>query len=329
MGRPPAAKPDVPGLATQGVIDSRRLLYFFHVARTGSFTVAETILNIAQSAITRQIQVLESELDVQLLSRNGRGVSLTPAGEILFEQAKDILDEMSQTIDRLRVSRRSPGGQVSIASFASIMSVALPEVIRRFVRAYPDVEITARQGATGEVYDLLARGEVDVAILSQPMANKRVVQHKLLVEPMFVVVAKGHPLAGKPYVEREDLTPLEFVLPASPRGLRQLIEQYAGLGGELTCPIRVDSTSLMKALVRTGRYATVMPQLSFAPAEEPQPGDFSLIPLKPKFSRTLVVATLAERAEMPLVASLVREVRAVFQEYGRRPLDADPKLRRS
>ena len=74
-------------MAQQGVIDSRRLLYFFHVARTGSFTVAETVLNVAQSAISRQIQLLESELNVQLLSRNGRGVSLTPAGEILFGQS--------------------------------------------------------------------------------------------------------------------------------------------------------------------------------------------------------------------------------------------------
>ncbi|WP_042876782.1 LysR family transcriptional regulator [Cupriavidus necator] len=318
MGRPPAAaKAEGASLANQGVLDSRRLLYFFHVARTGSFTVAETILNVAQSAISRQIQLLESELDVQLLSRNGRGVSLTPAGEILFGQAKAILDEMSETMDRLRVSRRSPGGQVSIASFASVMSVVMPEVIRRFQRSYPDVEITARQGATGEVYDQLARGEVDVAILSQPMANKRVVQHKLLVEPLSVVVAKSHPMAGKPHLEREDLASLEFVLPASQRGLRQLIEQYVGPGAELVAPIRADSTSLMKALVRTGRYATLLPQLSFAPAEEPQPDDFSLIPLKPKFTRTLVVAALAERAEMPLVASLIKEVQAAFQQYGR------------
>lgn len=135
MGRAPAAaKAEGGSLATQGIIDSRRLLYFFHVARTGSFTVAETILNVAQSAISRQIQLLESELDVQLLSRTGRGVALTPAGESLFEQATVILDEMSETMDRLRGLGRSPRGQVSVASFASVMSVIMPDVIRRFSR---------------------------------------------------------------------------------------------------------------------------------------------------------------------------------------------------
>lgn len=319
MGRPRAAdKSDGAAVVTPAVIDSRRLLYFFHVARTGSFTVAETVLNVAQSAISRQIQLLESELQVELLQRNGRGVSsLTPAGEILYEQAKVILDEMSETVEQLRSSRRSPGGQVSIASFASVMSVAMPEVLRRFVAHFPEVEITARQGATGDVYDQLARGEVDVAILSQPVASKRVVQHKLLVEPMFVVVARKHPLAKKAVLERDDLQSLQFVLPASQHGLRQLIERYAGAGPELISPIRADSTPLTKALVRSGRYATIMPQLSFAAPEETAPNDFALIPFKPKFTRTLVVAALAERAQQPLVAALMKEVIAVFQQYAK------------
>lgn len=316
MGRPKAAaKTEGSGMAQQGVIDSRRLLYFFHVARTGSFTIAETVLNVAQSAISRQIQLLETELDAQLLFRNGRGVSLTPAGEILFEKTKEILDDMSGTIERLRLARHSPSGQISVASFASVMSVILPEVIRRFSHIHPEVEITARQGATGEVFDQLARGEVDVAILSQPAPAKRVLQHKLLVEPIFLVTSKNHPAAAKPYIDREELAGLEYVLPASAHGVRQLIEQFVPADTPLVCPFRVDSTPLIKAIVRGGRYCTLMPQLSFAPAEEPSPGDFALIPLRPKFTRTLVVAALTERAENPLVSAFMKDVVAVFRQY--------------
>lgn len=302
----------------QGVIDSRRLLYFYHVARTGSFTVAETVLNVAQSALSRQIQLLEGELDVQLLQRTGRGVSsLTPAGEILFEQAQCILNDMAVTMEQLRASRRSPAGQVSIASFASVMSVVMPDVVRRFVQAYPGVEITARQGSTGEVYDQLARGEVDVAVLSQPVASKRVVQHKLLVEPLYVVLSSKHALAGRPRLDREELQSLEFLLPASQHGLRQLIEQYVGIGSELKAPMRADSTPLMKALVRSGRYATIMPRLAFAPPEEAAPEDFALIPLKPNLTRTLVVAALAQKADNPLIAALMKEVVNAFQRYAK------------
>jgi DNA-binding transcriptional LysR family regulator len=316
MGRPrAAAKGEGGSKAQQGVIDSRRLLYFFHVARTGSFTIAETVLNVAQSALSRQMQLLETELDSQLLFRNGRGVSLTPAGEILFEKTKDILDEMSGTIERLQLARRSTSGQISVASFASVMSVILPDVIRRFSSVHPEVEITARQGATGEVFDQLARGEVDVAVLSQPSPAKRVVQHKLLVEPIFLVASKKHPFAGKTYIDREELGSLEYVLPASAHGLRQLIEQFMPADTPLICPLRVDSTPLIKAMVRAGRYCSLMPQLSFAPAEEPAPSDFALIPVRPKFTRTLVVATLAERAESPLIASFMKDVVAVFKQY--------------
>src|SRR5258708_32915527 len=81
---------------SQDLIDSKRLLYFFHVARMRSFSAAEAILGVAQPALSRQIQQLESELGVQLLVRNGRGVSLTQYGTILQEQAGTILGDISR-----------------------------------------------------------------------------------------------------------------------------------------------------------------------------------------------------------------------------------------
>ena len=85
-----AVRSDVAIQATEKVIDSRRLLYFYHVAKAGRFTAAEAILDVAQSAMSRQIQHLERDLGVQLLDRTGHGVKLTTHGEILFRQAEAI-----------------------------------------------------------------------------------------------------------------------------------------------------------------------------------------------------------------------------------------------
>ena len=89
----------ITSIATKSLLDSKRLFYFYHVARLGSLTTAETVLDVAQSAISRQLQQLEAELGEQLLERTGRGVKLTEAGELLFRQATSILGEMASTVE--------------------------------------------------------------------------------------------------------------------------------------------------------------------------------------------------------------------------------------
>ena len=113
------------GLDGKG-LTSRRLFYFYHVARMRSFSAAEAIVDIAQPAISRQIQQLETDLGVQLLERNGRGVSLTQYGDILYRKATAILEEMSATLEEIENARRRPAGQISIAASAGIIAPIIP-----------------------------------------------------------------------------------------------------------------------------------------------------------------------------------------------------------
>lgn len=303
-------------IVANDVIDSRRLLYFYHVARTKSFSVAATVLNVAQSALSRQIQQLEADLEATLLERTGRGVSLTQLGQIVYEQSAAILDEMSATVARLHSARRQPTGQVSIAGFSSIMTVQMPEILKRFMKEYPDIEITAIQTTTGDVYDLLATGQVDVAILSLGYESQKIVQHKLLTDPMVLMAARDHPIASQAFVKRDDLSELDLILPASEHGMRITIERYCDAAGvKLSPQLRVDSVPLMKSLVQDGRFCTILPRLAITPAEVAS-GDFALIPFKPKLVRVLSVACLSERAESPIVAALMRLVAEVCREYG-------------
>jgi DNA-binding transcriptional LysR family regulator len=302
---------DLASLATSGLIDSRRLLYFYHVARTGSFSVAETVLDVAQPAITRQIQQLETDLRVQLLQRNGRGVSLTPFGEILFRQAEEILGEMSATLEQLRRTHNNPAGQISIAASAGIMSSYMPQILKRFIAAYPEVQVTAIQASTGEVYDQLATGQVDIAIVSQIPNSLKVVRQKLIVEPMYLMVARSHPMANLKFVERDRLSSLELVLPASRHGIRLIIENYCESNGvNPSAHLRIDSVPLIKALVRDGKLCTILPQIAHEAKDDAT--DFSMIPLRPMLMRTLWVASLVERAKSPLNSALMREVNNAF-----------------
>ena len=120
-------------------IDSRRLLYFYHVAKYGSFSKAEAVLGVAQPAISRQINLLEKELDAELLIRHGRGVSMTAIGGILYKQAGVIFTEMELTVRMIDVEKKSPTGILSLAASAVAISVFMPDVVFSFMDNHPEI----------------------------------------------------------------------------------------------------------------------------------------------------------------------------------------------
>lgn len=311
-----ARRSDLANLATSRLIDSKRLLYFYHVARTGSFSAAETVLDVAQPAITRQVQQLESELGVQLLERHGRGVVPTQFGNILFRQAEAVLGEMSATFDEIKKAKNNPAGSISVAASASVMAKYMPEILNRFMTAYPDVQVTVIQAATGEVYDRLSSGEVDVAIVTQTPNSSKITKQKLVTEPMYLIVSQSHPLAREKTVTREQLGDVALVLPASEHGIRLIIEKYFEAAGiELNTHLRVDSVPLIQALVRQGRICTVLPEIACGTADDGT--GLVMIPLKPSPTRTLWAASLGDRARSPFVKAMMQDITAAFRTRGK------------
>jgi len=294
------------------VIDSRRLLYFHHVARMRNFSAAEAILGIAQPALSRQIQHLEKELGVQLLVRNGRGVSLTQYGEILQQHAAEILGGMANTVEALQVRRRNPTGQISIAASATIMAYFMPDILQRFVAAFPEVEVTAIQATTGDIYDRLGMGEVDVAVILQSSSSQKLACERLMVETLHIVARHDHPIARQESVRRDQLPELNLMLPASKHGMRQDIDRYCKEGGiDLSGKLFIDSVPLMKALVLDAGVCAVLPHMTCK--VDLDPAKFVYRPLQPALTRSLYVASLQSRAAAPFVKALIREVIEVFR----------------
>ncbi len=273
----------------RSTIDSKRLLYFYHVARNGSFSRAEAALKAPQPMISRYIQKLEDELGVQLLDRNGRGVTLTRFGEILYRRAELILRDMEDTISEIGVAKRSPTGVVRIAAPATVMSLYMPEVVRRFRRDQPDAELVAIQALTGEIYERLAAGKVDLGLVQEVLNPVKFDAQELLVEPMLGVVGNGHPLAARSSITRKQMVRHVTVLPSQTHGLRELIDKYLAeedLSAE--APIQVDSVPLIREIVGMNEHLTIMPQSTCM--LEFEQDRFTFLTLKPALTRTLFVA---------------------------------------
>lgn len=301
-------------MASRRLLDTRRLFYFIHVARAGSFTAAEAQLDVAQSTMTRQIQQLETEIGVQLLERTGRGVLLTDGGEILLRHAESILGEMSDAVDEIDRSRRRPAGELAVAAPPVFSMLFMPEVIRRVLKMFPDLRLTVLEGSTGQVHEHLAAGEVDVAVLVIAPKSQKVLVKKVSTEPLCLIVHESHPLAAARSVEREALVRLEIIVPAALHGSRTLIEDYFHDGGlAFDAHLYVDSLPVTKALIGQGhRFCSILPER--ACKAEIRDGTFKAIPLTPALSRSLYVARLRERPSTPYVKVLSAEIEAVLRE---------------
>ncbi len=298
--------------ASRALIDTRRLFYFFNVAKMGSFSAAETLLDVAQSAMSRQIQQLEIDLNTQLLDRTGRGVALTAVGEVLFKHAGNILDEMAYALKAVETAKTRPTGQISIAGSSIVMSRYMPEILRRFLKIYPDFQVTAIQASTGEVYQQLVDGHVDLAVILNIPNSSKLASRRLMTESMIVGAQTEHAIAAKSYVTPKDLTELELILPASRHGLREVIDLYCEKNGiKLSAQIQVDSVPLIKALVAETLSCAIMPLSSFK--DEFDKNIFIAIPLRPTFTRTLYAASLSERAKLPHIVTFTKCIVAAIK----------------
>ncbi len=300
-------------ISSRNLLDSRRLFYFFHVARLGSLSTAEAVLGVGQSGISRQLQQLETEIGEQLLQRTGRGVTLTPAGEVLFKQAETILQEMSGTMEMLDQLKRRPGaGHITIASPPTFSNVYMPEVVQHFVDMFPNVHLVAYEASTGQVYDYLASGQVDLAIVLHESTSQKLSLHKLAVEPLMLIAGATHPIAGEKSVSRERLADLEIVLPVASHGSRALVEAYCDEGGIVLDPkVRLDSLGMTKAVLKNGRYCAILPLI--ACGNEVASGELVAIPLLPTLKRTLYLASLRDRPQSSFMKAMTREITQIVR----------------
>ena len=297
------------------ILVSRRLLYFYYVAKTGRFVGAEAALGVAQSAMSRQIQQLEYELGLQLLERHGRGVRLTSFGEILYRDAEDILQRMASAISGLQDASNHNAQSVSIAAPPTFTNVYMAEIILRLQALRPTLRVRAVEASSGSVMNQLIGGEVDCAVVSLANPPARIVQRPLLTEPVCVICAPSHPVARQKNVSRRQLRELDLVLPAALNGSRALLRDYfAAEDIPLRSQIEADSLALSRKLVMRKPLCTILPTSSCE--EQIAAGELVAIPLDPPLSRTLYIASLRDHPPVDAVRDLVDVTAAVVQDKG-------------
>nr|NNM91293.1 LysR family transcriptional regulator [Bacilli bacterium] len=235
-------------------------LVLITVAKEKNFTKASQQLHISQPAITQHIKTLEKRLNVQLFDRDKRKVTLTKAGEIACEYAKEAqlnYERMLQSMDDLR---NHPSGPLAIGASFTFGEYVLPHVIASFKKKYPDVLPTIQIHNTQTIAKAVATGEYDIGIVEGTVDITPSLQvTPLHGDTMMIIASADHPYATKQHVTTEELQQAPWLIREQGSGTREFTERIFKMLGIIPTAIQVyGSTQLIKESVMAGLGLSVL-----------------------------------------------------------------------
>ncbi|MBB3455279.1 DNA-binding transcriptional LysR family regulator [Rhizobium sp. BK313] len=256
----------------------RALIYFDELVRTNSMRQAAENLNVAPTAISRQIENLEYHFGTPLVERSARGVKLTAAGELLAVRAGRTLrelDHVHQLIEDLKGLQR---GRVSVyangATVANLLAPALAEFSLRYPKLRFEVTITSARNAIEAVNS--AEADIAVTLFAPPLSGTKV---RLRSEIVYdVIAATSHPLATHKDVSLAELATHSLAVPDHSFGARQAFDALFEREGLVLDPVfETSSLEMQKELVLRGAAITMLPALTVQ--REIQAGQLVALPV--------------------------------------------------
>src|SRR3954447_7158529 len=199
------------------MLDLKLLTTFREVAVRGSFSEAAAALDFTQPAISQHISRLEAALGVRVLERSARGVTLTPAGEVLVREASALLDAARRAEEAVRAAGGVGRSEIRVAAFPSAAAGLLPGATRELRARRPDAELSLTVLENDPALDALLAGRVDVAVLVQsplsPIPARPGVEYlPISDDELRIAVAADHPLAARASVALEELCDEPFLV---------------------------------------------------------------------------------------------------------------------
>ncbi|MEG4213503.1 LysR family transcriptional regulator [Microcoleus sp. S13_B4] len=193
-------------------MELRHLRYFIAVAEELNFTRAAEKLHIAQPPLSQQIQHLEAELGFQLFRRTKRTVHLTAAGQVFFEEAGKILQQVDRAIQLGRQTSRGELGQLTIGFVSSAAHNVVPAILQAFRTRCPAVKLELHELTTNEQLQRLRFGQIDIGFVRPPVEEDGINSEIVFREPLIVALPQTHHLADRAKVELRELSTEPFIL---------------------------------------------------------------------------------------------------------------------
>ena len=245
----------------------KQIRYFVGVAEHGSFSRAAVELAISQSALTEAVKELEGRLGIRLFERRRRGIEVTHHGHVFMRHAKAILAEVSNAETSLTGGNGRLGGILNIGVTSLTSGYVLSDLLSRFRRSQPEVEVSALEDTSEYLEHLLIGGELDVAVmLVGNLRNPFALHSELLsVSPYRLWLSLGHPLTASESISLEDLTTEPQIVLDVDEMRDETSRLMSSFPARPRIAFRTRSVEAVRSLVASGAGVSLMPDMVYRP----------------------------------------------------------------
>jgi molybdate transport repressor ModE-like protein len=288
------------------MIDARRLRVLREVAQQGTLAAAADALHLTPSAVSQQLAALEREVGQPVIERNGRGVRLTGAAEVLVGHANVVLAQLEAAEADVAAYAEGIVGTVRVVGFATALAELVAPAVAALRASHPRLALTVEELEAPGCFLALARGEVDVALSMasrQAPEDPRFARRALLTDTLDAVLPAGHPLADRPEIALAELAGDDFVGPPEGTSCHDVtVTGCAAAGFMPAFRHRTLDFHTAMALAAAGLGVTLVPRLGQAAVP---PGAIVRPLSDPAPARHVFAATRAGAERRPALAAVL------------------------
>lgn len=280
------------------------LRYFHEVARCGSIRLAADHLNVAPSAISRQIRKLEDETGATLFERNPRGMTLTEAGAIYARYARDALLDIRRVRSEIDEVRGLRHGLVRIRTIEGVISGFLSRAVSSFRRVYPGIGFEIVIASADQVVAGIGEGVVDIGLAFNAPVLSGVRTLLRVSDPVNAVMSPDYSLAGRGQLTLAEVFAQPVAIPVRSFGIRNLLDQACREAQvELTAALVTNSIEALRSFARNGDG--IAPLHSFAIHRELKEGSVVAVPISaPTLRAGAISICILEDRPVPVAAEV-------------------------
>jgi DNA-binding transcriptional LysR family regulator len=287
----------------------RQLRVFIEVARLQSFSRAGDEIGLTQSAVSRCVRELESEIGLKLIDRTTREVQLTDVGGNLVSSVSRLLSDLDDALREIREIGEQRRGRVVVAASPTVACRLMPRVVASCMEQFPYVTLGLRDDVQSDVVRKVKSGEVDFGVIIGPFSDDDLLSETLMTDSFCIVSRDDHPLAARKQVTWKELDGERLVMLDYASGSRPLIDAVMQAQGvSATVVQELGHSATVFGLVEAGVGISVLPWLAL-----PLPEGASLVarPLVPRAERLVELVRRRDRSLSPAaeaVWNLIRQL---------------------
>ncbi len=265
----------------------RRLQVFHTVARLLSFTKAAETLHMTQPAVTFQVRQLEEHFNTRLFDRTHNRISLTEAGQCVYEYSDRIFGLYGEMENAVREMTGDVSGVLMMGASTTIAEYMLPALLGDFKKQYPDVNVQLRVSNSDGIVHMVETNVIDLGVVESPVMNKNLVVEVCRMDQLVAILPPHHPLAERSSVRIQELLDYPYICREEGSGTREVISEYMGQEGindaQVNLTMELGSPESIKGAVEAGMGISIISRATVL--KELELGTLVALPLEPALER--------------------------------------------